>query len=55
MEKFSLEWNDFQSNLTRSFSQLGQEEDFYDVTLVSDDKVHISSHKLVLSVSSEFF
>ena len=55
MEKFSLKWNDFQSNLTRSFSQLRQEEDFYDVTLVSDDNVHISSHKLVLSVSSEFF
>ena len=55
MEKFNLKWNDFQTNVSKSFRCLRQEEDFFDVTLVSDDEVHISSHKLVLSASSEFF
>merc|ERR1712133_156944 len=55
MEKFSLKWNDFETNISRSFKKLRQEEDFYDVTLVSDDHIHISSHKLVLSSSSDFF
>ena len=55
MEKFSLKWNDFQTNVLSSFSKLRTEKDFFDVTLVSDDEVHISSHKVVLSASSEFF
>ena len=55
MEKFSLKWNDFQSIVSKSFSILRYEEDFYDVTLVSDDEQHISAHKLVLSASSVFF
>ena len=55
MEKFCLKWNDFESNVSSSFSKLRKEEDFYDVTLVSDDHVQMSSHKLVLSSSSEFF
>ena len=55
MEKFSLKWNDFQTNVSSSFSKLRAERDFFDVTLVSDDEVHISSHKLVLSASSDFF
>ena len=54
-EKFSLKWNDFQSTVAQSFSVLRQEEDFYDVTLVSDDQTQISAHKLVLSASSDFF
>ena len=55
MEKFSLKWNDFQTNVSSSFSKLRKERDFFDVTLVSDDEVHISSHKVVLSASSDFF
>ena len=54
-EKFSLKWNDFQTNVTKSFSKLRKEEDFYDVTLVSDDQKQISAHKLVLSSCSEYF
>merc|ERR1712126_519774 len=53
--KFSLKWNDFQTNVSSSFSKLRTESDFFDVTLVSDDEVHISSHKVVLSASSDFF
>jgi len=54
-EKFSLKWNDFQSVVSQSFSVLRREEDFYDVTLVSDDQTQIPAHKLVLSASSQFF
>ena len=54
-ERFSLKWNDFQSVVSQSFSVLRREEDFYDVTLVSDDQTQIPAHKLVLSASSHFF
>ena len=55
MEKFCLKWNDFQTNVSKTFSSLRQEEHLFDVTLVSDDEQHIAAHKLVLSASSEFF
>ena len=55
MEKFCLKWNDFQTNLSKTFGSLRQEEHLFDVTLVSDDDHHISAHKLVLSASSELF
>ena len=55
MDKFCLKWNDFQSSVTNSFSKLRKDEDFYDVTLVSDDDQFIRGHKLVLASSSEFF
>ena len=45
----------FQINVSKAFSKLRHEEELFDVTLVSDDEVHISSHKLVLSACSDFF
>ena len=54
-DKFCLKWNDFQKNLSRTFKQLRNEEDFYDVTLVSEDQKQIQAHKLVLSSCSEYF
>ena len=54
-EKFCLKWNDFQTNVANSFRRLRSEEDFYDVTLVSDDRQQLSAHKIVLSASSEYF
>merc|ERR1711881_181864 len=54
-EKFSLKWNDFQSNVSRTFSQLRSEAEFFDVSLVSDDQKMMSAHKLVLSASSPYF
>ena len=54
-EKFCLKWNDFQTNVTKSFSKLRNEDDFFDVTLVSDDKQQVSAHKLVLSSCSDYF
>ena len=55
MDKFSLKWNDFPSNVQKSFQNLRKEEDFFDITLVGDDFKHVTAHKLVLSSSSEYF
>ena len=55
MDKFCLKWNDFQTSVTNSFSKLRKENDFYDVTLVSEDDQIIRGHKLVLASSSDFF
>ena len=54
-EKFCLKWNNFQSTVSGSFGSLREEQDFVDVTLVSDDEVQIPAHRLVLSASSSFF
>ena len=55
MDKFSLKWNDFQTNVSKSFGLLRKEKDFFDVTLVSEDEELVSAHKVVLSASSDFF
>jgi len=54
-EKLCLKWNDFQSNVSKSFSRLRNEDDYFDVTLVSDDRHQLSAHKLVLSSCSDYF
>ena len=54
-EKFCLKWNDFQSNVSNSFSLLRNEDYLHDVTIVTDDNDQIAAHKLVLSASSEYF
>ena len=54
-EVFLFKWNNFQNNVTNSFKGLREENDFYDVTLVSDDNQQVSAHKIVLSASSEYF
>ena len=48
-EKFSLKWNDYQSNWSKALSELHNYNDFADVTLISDDKVNFSAHKILLS------
>ena len=55
METYCLKWNSFQTNISKSIIDLRREEDFFDVTLVTDDQQFISAHKLVLSSSSELF
>ena len=54
-EKFCLKWNDFHSNVSKSFGLFRNEEYLHDVTLVSDDHHQVSAHKLVLSACSEYF
>ena len=54
-EKFCLKWNDFHSNISKSFGLFRNEDYLHDVTLVSDDHQQFSAHKLVLSACSEYF
>ena len=54
-EKLCLKWNDFQANLSSAFGGLRNDQDFADVTLVSEDGVHIETHKVVLASTSPFF
>ena len=54
-EKFFLKWNDFQANVSQSFTKLRKESSLFDVTLVSNDLRQVSAHRLVLSACSEFF
>ena len=54
-EKFCLKWNDFQVNWTKSLSELWNDKEFADVTLISDDKVKFSAHKILLSSCSSVF
>ena len=51
-EKFTLKWNDFVENVAESFANLRNEEDFFDVTLVSEDLQQLTAHKVVLSSCS---
>ena len=54
-EKFNLKWNDFHTNVSKSFGLFRNESYLHDVTLVSDDFKQIPAHKLVLSACSEYF
>ena len=54
-EKFSLKWNDYQSNWKRSLAELHNQDDHSDVTLISEDKVKFSAHRIILSACSNMF
>ena len=54
-EKFSLKWNDYQSNWKQSLAELRTDSDLADVTLISEDKVKFSAHKVLLSSCSNMF
>ena len=54
-EKFCLKWNDFETNVSKSFGLLRNEDYLHVVTLVCDDNSQVSAHKLVLSACSEYF
>ena len=51
-EKFCLKWNDYQSNWNKTLSELRNDIEFADVTLISDDKVKFTAHKVLLSSCS---
>ena len=55
MEKFSLKWNDFHANVSKSFGLLRTEESLHDVRLMTEDYHEVSAHRLVLSACSEYF
>lgn len=53
-EQYCLKWNDFHANITGAFSEIRDDEDFLDVTLVANGQT-IRAHKLVLSSCSPLF
>ena len=55
LEKLSLRCNNFQENTTSAFSNLRDDLQFTDVTLVSEDGQALEAHKVILSASSQFF
>ena len=54
-EKFSLKWNEYQSNWSQSLSGLRNDTEMSDVTLITEDKVKILAHKIILSSCSNVF
>ena len=52
--KFSLRWNDFETNMTVALKELREEKDFFDVTIACEDS-QIQAHKVILSACSTFF
>ena len=54
-EIINVKCDNFPTIASASFSEFRKEEDFLDVTLVTDDEQEISAHKLILSASSLFF
>ena len=53
-EKFSLKWNDFESNISSAFKELRTEKDLFDCTLSCGSR-QLQAHKLILSACSPFF
>jgi len=53
-EKFCLKWNDFESNISGSFKELRDDQEFFDVTLACHDE-QIKAHKVIISACSPFF
>ena len=54
-EKFNLQWNEFTDNLSSVFKDLRSQDDFSDITLISEEGDFHSAHKVLLSASSTFF
>ena len=53
-EQFCLRWNEFESSISNSFRELKEAGDFFDVTLVCQDR-QVEAHKVILSACSPFF
>ena len=54
-KKLCLQWNDFQENIKNALRNLREDNDFADVTLVSEDGQQVEAHKVILAVSSPTF
>ena len=53
-EALCLKWNDYTSHLSMGFQDMRKNEDFFDVTLITEDG-EIRCHKLVLGACSPHF
>ena len=55
MDQLCLKWNNFFTNFSDQLRQLKKDEDYVDVTLVTEDGEEIKAHKLILAMCSPFF
>lgn len=53
-ENFCLRWDTFEQNIIGAFKDLRKEKDFYDVTLVCEEK-QVQAHRVVLAMCSPTF
>jgi hypothetical protein len=53
-DKYCLRWNDFTSNISSAFKELRDDEDFFDITLLTEEG-EIRAHKLILGACSPHF
>ena len=53
-EKFCIQWNKFETDLSSAFRSIREDKDFFDITLVCEDE-QIEAHKVILSACSPFF
>merc|ERR1712073_234494 len=51
---YCLRWNDFTTNLSSAFNELRGDEDFFDITLITEES-EIRCHKLILGACSPHF
>jgi len=51
---FSLNWKNFETNMTKALKDLREANNFFDVTIVCEDS-QIQAHKVILSACSTFF
>ena len=49
---YNLEYTDFEINIAILFHELMNDKYLADVTLVTEDDIHIRAHKIILSSSS---
>ena len=54
-EKYSLTWHNYSDHLRRMMKDLMMNEDFSDVTLVTEDKKHIKANIYILISCIPFF
>ena len=54
-EKYSLTWHTYSDHLRDMMKELLMNDDFADVTLVTEDKKHMKAHKNILSACSFVF
>ena len=47
-DKFCFKWDDLYSNISTSFKELREEQDFTDVTLAFENNKKIEGHKFIL-------
>ena len=52
-EQVSLVWNDYHTNISLSFKEIRDDQDFSDVTLAGESNFKIEAHRVILAASSK--